>query len=488
MLETAQARQTGSGQESEGTKPRPADHPRNLIQAATHSPSGHSTPPAAQILDGSAGRTELSESAQPEDSGEGPEPIRSEIPTLSHQAVALSPEMLLAAGLVPQPLTEAQATTPAPAPSAEEPHVADATVDRKPSGTPRTPVTADPTFAQSNADMPRVTTPPPAQTAGSVTVDAITKHAPAPSAHPVKAADVPTAPTVDPEAAPLVDRNTQAEPLETLLNPTDASSTATSIDPDKVTSSITRFGSQITPKPASGTETADRSHLESPPDAPLRTSDAATGQTTAGADQFLERDDQPSSESREGTTHSRSPVPLTEDKTIRPQVPDAATGINASAPPSHDRPAEREVTGQPALAHASETERLNELRGSYPSAQTVTLDLDPLDMGPLRVRIMMTEQTVHAHIRTEHGELGQGLLQQGQSLEASLRTTGLEMGMLRVTVDQQQQGRGDNPWVYQQQQGRPGSASAGSSGMREEDRGARSETELYNNGRVSFFA
>ena len=37
---------------------------------------------------------------------------------------------------------------------------------------------------------------------------------------------------------------------------------------------------------------------------------------------------------------------------------------------------------------------------------------------------------------------GRGLLQQGQSLESSLRTTGLEMGMLRVTVDQQQ-GRGE---------------------------------------------
>ena len=94
--------------------------------------------------------------------------------------------------------------------------------------------------------------------------------------------------------------------------------------------------------------------------------------------------------------------------------------------------------------------------GLFLPAQSVTLDLDPLDMGPLRVRIMMTDQTVHAHIRTEHGELGQGLLQQGQSLEASLRTTGLEMGMLRVTVDQQQQGRGDNAWAFQQQPSRPG--------------------------------
>jgi len=101
---------------------------------------------------------------------------------------------------------------------------------------------------------------------------------------------------------------------------------------------------------------------------------------------------------------------------------------------------------------------------------------------------MMSDQTVHAHIRTEHGELGQGLLQQGQSLESSLRTTGLEMGMLRVTVDQQQ-GRGDNAWMFQQQsQGRPGSAAAQHSLAGEEERSVRGERPMQSTDRVSFFA
>ncbi|MDR4472114.1 MAG: flagellar hook-length control protein FliK [Nitrospira sp.] len=116
-----------------------------------------------------------------------------------------------------------------------------------------------------------------------------------------------------------------------------------------------------------------------------------------------------------------------------------------------------------------------EFRGVAPFSQTVTLDLDPLDMGPLRVRVMMNDQTVHAHIRTEHGELGQGLLQQGQSLESSLRTTGLEMGMLRVTVDQQQ-GRGDNAWMFQQQQqqqGRSSSSNVSHASSRDDERGVR---------------
>jgi hypothetical protein len=101
---------------------------------------------------------------------------------------------------------------------------------------------------------------------------------------------------------------------------------------------------------------------------------------------------------------------------------------------------------------------------------------------------MMSEQTVHAHIRTEHGELGQRLLQQGQSLEASLRTTGLEMGMLRVTVDQQEQGRGEHAWAFQQQQGRPALASGRPAASGEEERASRGEQSLYNNGRVNFFA
>lgn len=130
---------------------------------------------------------------------------------------------------------------------------------------------------------------------------------------------------------------------------------------------------------------------------------------------------------------------------------------------------------------------MTELRGAPSFTQSVTVDLDPLDMGPLRIRIMMADQTVHAHIRTEHGDLGQGLLQQGPSLESSLRTTGLEMGMLRVTVDQQQ-GRGENAWLFQQQQGRPTSDAGRSSGTGEADGTVGTRNGPRNDGQVSIFA
>ena len=191
----------------------------------------------------------------------------------------------------------------------------------------------------------------------------------------------------------------------------------------------------------------------------MRVNDISNSQNASSAGQFAGNGFSLSSDARSEQDPPKSNLLPSEDNSLRPQFLDQTTGVSPSAPPSGDGRAGRSEMGQPTPIHASESERISELRGTFSSAQSVTLDLDPLDMGPLRVRIMMTDQTVHAHIRTEHGELGQGLLQQGQSLEASLRTTGLEMGMLRVTVDQQQQGRGDNAWAFQQQPSRPGTAS-----------------------------
>ena len=213
------------------------------------------------------------------------------------------------------------------------------------------------------------------------------------------------------------------------------------------------------------------------------------GQAGAGAGQFLEKDSQRFSDSASGGDRSIPTQTSALDANNRPAFLDRMNGLTQPAPSSSENAAGRgEVSQATAVARASETERLNELRGSTQISQSVTLDLDPLDMGPLRVRVMMSDQTVHAHIRTEHGELGQGLLQQGQSLESSLRTTGLEMGMLRVTVDQQQ-GRGDNAWMFQQQsQGRPGSAAAQHSLAGEEERSVRGERPMQSTDRVSFFA
>jgi flagellar hook-length control protein FliK len=83
--------------------------------------------------------------------------------------------------------------------------------------------------------------------------------------------------------------------------------------------------------------------------------------------------------------------------------------------------------------------------------QAVSLDLEPADLGPINVRIFMMDRTVHAHIRTEHMDLGQGMLSQQQQLETKLHDSGLEMGQFKVTVDQQQFSRGDaQSWLRQE--------------------------------------
>ncbi len=225
-------------------------------------------------------------------------------------------------------------------------------------------------------------------------------------------------------------------------------------------------------------------------DALAQGTSVSEGQTGTGAERFMEQGGQSFSDSSaEGDRSLPNQSPII-DQNPRPAFLERMNGVTPSAPAASEGSFGRGESGQAtAVLRASESERLGEMREMAPVSQSVTLDLDPLDMGALRVRVMMSDQTVHAHIRTEHGELGQGLLQQGQTLESSLRTTGLEMGMLRVTVDQQQ-GRGDNAWLFQQQQqqGRTPSTNQSQGSPREEERAARGEAGARSNERVSLFA
>ncbi len=212
------------------------------------------------------------------------------------------------------------------------------------------------------------------------------------------------------------------------------------------------------------------------------------GQDGANADTYLEKESQQFSDSAAGNDHLLPGQVSANGSVDRSTFLDRMNGMQQPAVPSNDSASGRQDAGQPTTAlRVAESERLSELRGTAPVSQSVMLELDPLDMGPLRVRVMMSDQTVHAHIRTEHGELGQGLLQQGQSLESSLRTTGLEMGMLRVTVDQQQ-GRSDTAWMFQQQPGRSAMPSGPPSTGGDDERSAREESGHYTSERVSIFA
>jgi hypothetical protein len=129
----------------------------------------------------------------------------------------------------------------------------------------------------------------------------------------------------------------------------------------------------------------------------------------------------------------------------------AMTGDRTTSPGGGDsRTSASSLTGR--AAHVSWPNG-NEAR---PAIQAVSLNLEPADLGPVNVRIFMTDRTVHAHIRTDHMDLGQGMLSQQQQLETKLQSSGLEMGEFKVTVDHQQLSRGDSQgWLGHQGDRRP---------------------------------
>ena len=297
-----------------------------------------------------------------------------------------------------------------------------------------------------------------------------------------------TMPSEVKDIPPLIGQNPVSEEGRADLPETVA---GTRIDPDRLNPALTAMAaSKQDPRNA---EQGPLDHLDRSTilDALVQGTSLSEGQAGSSTEPFMEQEGQSLSDSSGGADRSLPNQTASIDQNSRPVFLDRMNGLNQPAPSGSDSSSGRSESGQTtAVLRASESERVNDLRGAAPVSQSVTLDLDPLDMGPLRVRVMMSDQTVHAHIRTEHGELGQGLLQQGQSLESSLRTSGLEMGMLRVTVDQQQ-ARGDNAWMFQQQQqqqGRPSSPTLSQAAAREDNRVAMGERAVGSNERVSFFA
>ena len=393
-----------------------------------------------------------------------------------------SASMLLAGLIIPQTSADGQRETSISS-SGDSTQVVNATGDGAQSVAvrPSSSVTPQPLAAASQSsppvDPPQTVSQPPADGGGNGVF---------PSTNGLgKGLDSPATEEKLPQAMLLPAGEQQTLSHDVIAVPADDLSTESHVEPDRIRSTAAMTASHILPKSPAGAETTTGSELQSPFEAVVQAADVSAGHSTAGAEQFLSQEQLPP-DSKDGSNHAKSgPLP-SEDRSLRPQFLDQATGISPSAPAAVEGRAGRGETAQSVVIHGSE--RTHDLPGGAPATQTVTLDLDPLDMGPLRVRIMMTEQTVHTHIRTEHGELGQGLVQNGPSLEASLRTTGFEMGTLRVTVDQQQQGRGDHPWAFRQQQN-PSESPSRQSATTTEDAGiSLTGQDIRKNGRVSWFA
>jgi hypothetical protein len=71
-----------------------------------------------------------------------------------------------------------------------------------------------------------------------------------------------------------------------------------------------------------------------------------------------------------------------------------------------------------------------------PRTQSVQFDLSPADFGQLRVRVVLSDHTIHTHMSTDRAELGQMLTGQQEQLSAQLSTAGLDLGRFQVHVDQ----------------------------------------------------
>jgi flagellar hook-length control protein FliK len=484
---TAQARRTGLGHEAVPVRARqaangkPEGHSRTDSQAERTTKS--STTTRREETSTSAAQSEIDRADKHE---EGEDEQNSTSRDKSRLSGDVSPDMLLAVGLTSQPVATEKVAAPTPSSSTEATDTIEATTEVTAPAQVSAPILS--VSASNNGSS--VTTAPTASTAfpdqisGETPETAQAKIAIAPPARSSEASVAPAALDGDsgnPNDARMAELEKQNATGTIATALPDGAPKDSQGDQDKAKMAVTVLAVDTLRNVTPSLEAGDQSG------AVMQASGAAVGKATSSGEQYLGQNASSSSESREGPDHSKSNLVSPEENTLRPQFLDPSTGMSPSAPSAGDSRIGRGEGGPTAVSHVAETERLNELRGNSFLTQSVTVDLDPLDMGPLRVRVMMTDQTVHAHIRTEHGELGQSLLQQGQSLDSSLRTTGLEMGMLRVTVDQQQQGRGEGAWAFHQQQGRPGPAS-GALPASEEDRALRIEHGGYNNGRVSFFA
>jgi hypothetical protein len=69
--------------------------------------------------------------------------------------------------------------------------------------------------------------------------------------------------------------------------------------------------------------------------------------------------------------------------------------------------------------------------------QSVRLDLHHGEFGDVRIRVALSQQTVHTHLVTQRAEMGEALLNRQDQLQSALQSSGLELGAFRVHIDRQ---------------------------------------------------
>lgn len=119
-------------------------------------------------------------------------------------------------------------------------------------------------------------------------------------------------------------------------------------------------------------------------------------------------------------------------------------------------PANSRSASAPAAPPVSQTSRLSPEpeTAPVPGSHSVQFDLAPSDFGQLRVRVVLSDQTIHTHMSTDRAELGQMLTTQQEQLSTQLSSAGLDLGRFQVQVDQGSTGQSGQEWQSQAQGGR----------------------------------
>lgn len=119
-------------------------------------------------------------------------------------------------------------------------------------------------------------------------------------------------------------------------------------------------------------------------------------------------------------------------------------------------PSTSKSASAPAAPPASQVSRLSPEpeTAPVPGSHSVQFDLAPSDFGQLRVRVVLSDQTIHTHMSTDRAELGQMLTNQQDQLSTQLSSAGLDLGRFQVQVDQGRTGQSGQEWQSQAQGGR----------------------------------
>jgi Flagellar hook-length control protein FliK len=118
-------------------------------------------------------------------------------------------------------------------------------------------------------------------------------------------------------------------------------------------------------------------------------------------------------------------------------------------------PSNSQSVSAPAVPPSSQTNRLSpDLETApVPLTQAVQFDLAPADFGQLRVRVVLSDHTVHTRMSTDRAELGQMLTSQQEQLSTQLTVAGLDLGRFQVQVDQERSNHSGQEWPSQAQGG-----------------------------------